>query len=289
MNRGWTRLAGLMGIAGALLASSLARADPIAVYYPRPSEGSPAMVSRYPVELLERALAVQGRFQAKPTPQAGSATRNFEELAKPSGAIDLLWSMSTPEREARYRPVRFPLDRGLMGWRLLLIHRDQAVAFSRVRDARDLRAFTAGQGESWLDSRILKANDLPLVTVSKYRLLFAMLEHKRFDYFPRAALEIGDELARENKADFLIEPNLVLHYPTAYYYLVNRRSGALARDLESGLQTLKESGEFQRIFARYHATALQAAELRRRTRIELENPFLPTQGIDLKDPIWYRP
>ena len=171
----------------------------------------------------------------------------------------------------------------------LLIHRDQAEALSRVRDAQGLRAFTAGQGEGWLDSRILKANALPLVTVSKHRLLFAMLEHKRFDYFPRAALEIGDELRRENKAPFLIEPNLVLHYPTAYYYLVNRRNEALARALESGLRTLKDSGEFQRLFTRYHAKALKAADLRHRTRIELENPFLPTQGIDLADPIWYRP
>ncbi|MDP1340920.1 hypothetical protein, partial [Klebsiella variicola] len=68
--------------------------------------------------------------------------------------------------------VRIPIDRGLMGWRLLLVRRSELAQWDQVRHLDDLRRRIAGQGHDWPDTAILRANGLQVGTSSVYEALF---------------------------------------------------------------------------------------------------------------------
>src|SRR5690606_2065196 len=78
--------------------------------------------------------------------------------------VDLLWGSATIEREALLQPIRIPLLKGLMGYKIFLIHPDDQPVFSQVKNLEDLQTLRAGQGADWPDVEILLRNDIPVVS-----------------------------------------------------------------------------------------------------------------------------
>ena len=72
----------------------------------------------------------------------------------------------------------------------------------------------------------------------------------------------------------MIEAQLDAEVPNRFYYFVARNNGALARDIETGLTMLVESGEFNQLFYHYYGGLLESARIPERTVIELNNPIL---------------
>ncbi len=60
--------------------------------------------------------------------------RALTELEHNHG-VDVVWSMTSAEREARLLPVRIGIDKGLMGWRIALLPKSQQ---RRLKDAHSL-------------------------------------------------------------------------------------------------------------------------------------------------------
>jgi regulator of protease activity HflC (stomatin/prohibitin superfamily) len=78
----------------------------------------------------------------------------------------------------------------------------------------------------------------------------------------------------------------VLHYPTAYYYFVNKNDAVLAQALERGLRSAIKDGSFEALFTKTYGDAVHRARLQQRTRLELRNPLLPPQTpLDQKE-LW---
>ena len=88
--------------------------------------------------------------------------------------------MTSDVRERELLPLRFPLDRGLMGWRLLLVRRSEQQRFAGIRSLDGLASMTAGQMHDWPDTQILRANGLKVGTGSSYSSLFAMLARRPY-------------------------------------------------------------------------------------------------------------
>lgn len=119
-------------------------------------------------------------------------SRSLAELLTSQSSFDLMWSVTNQEREqSGLRVIRVPIDRGLMGWRLLMVRAADLPKWQDVKSLADLRRFVAGQGHDWPDTAILKANNLPVVTSTDYAALFRMLKVGRFDYFPRCDVPLG--------------------------------------------------------------------------------------------------
>lgn len=106
----------------------------------------------------------------------------------------------------------------------------------------------AGQGSQWPDAKILQNNDLPKVTAADIMFLTKMLKAKRFDYFPRAAVEAWHELDHLNDESLMIEENILLSYTADLYFYVSLKNTALAERIEKGLNILIQTGEFDRYF-----------------------------------------
>ena len=67
------------------------------------------------------------------------------------------------EYERRLVPIRFPLDKGLLGYRVFLIRRETQAALDAVNDLNGLRKHSIGQGQGGATSRSWRNAGLTVV------------------------------------------------------------------------------------------------------------------------------
>ena len=109
-----------------------------------------------------------------------------------------------------------------------------------------------------------------------------MLEGGRFDAFPRGATEAWAEVEANKDLSLAVEEHLIIRYPLPTYFFVNKNRIELAQDIEHGLMSALQDGEFDRFF--YSSDRVQRflrrANLQQRKIIDLNNPFLTPEAID---------
>lgn len=276
------------GIGGPVAVGAGPKPIPLRIRFPRPMRDID-LARWYPLQVLRLALQRAGLpHRLEPSSELMGQGRALLELADGREPVDLVWSVTSREREARLLPIRVPIFRGLYGWRLLLTRLGEAARFAGVHSLADLRAFSLLQGVDWPDTGILRANGLRVETASHFDSLFRMLALGRADLFPRGVTEIGWE-QREQAQAFEVEPRLALHYPAAEYFFVHPRNQRLAEALQSGLQQLVERGELQQLLQQHFGKDLLAAGLGQRRLLRLSNPGLP-EATPLQDArLWWRP
>ncbi|GGC58705.1 substrate-binding periplasmic protein [Undibacterium terreum] len=276
-------------ILGGFLLSPGAVADEL-VHYPKPALANDPQV-KYFLSLLQLALSHSKKnYELAPTSTKMLQAGVIRDMTSPNGQVDLFWSMTTDEREAQLLPVRIPLDKGLIGWRIALIKPDKAPLFHGVKTIKDLRGIKAGQEQSWPDTDILKSNGLEVVTASSEDAMFSMLIGGRFEYFPRSVLEIQAELQLHPAHGLIMEKEVILHYPSAFYFFVSPRRPDLAEDVRAGLEKAIADRSFERLFQQYMQPAIDAADIKHRRIIELKNPLLSSDRLPLhRADLWYQP
>lgn len=230
----------------------------------------------YYTELLQLALSYQSGkdYQLKASGLDLPKQRAFD-LMNAHGGIDVLFGSVNADRLKRYRGVPFPLLRGYNGWRVALVNRNTPDMLRGIHSKQHLRRLTAGQFLTWSDTEILRSNGLTVETSSDINGLYGMLQRGRIDYFPLSVLEVAGELAKHPDPQLMIDPHLLLIYPTATWFYVAKDNSALAAALLQGLQQAERDGSFDRLFQRYFGTALQQLKLDSRSRVLLDNPQLP--------------
>jgi ABC-type amino acid transport substrate-binding protein len=263
----------------------LATAD-IVVRFPRP-ESEPDVRSRYTQRLLELVLQrAYLTYRVELNPVRMQQGRAIVRLKSGDG-IEVLSTMTSLEREQEMQPIRIPIDKGLIGWRLLLINKSQAAKFKSVATLDDLRKLTAGQGADWPDTRIMRANGLNVYGTSNYDSLFNMLESERIDYFPRSVTEIWAELDVYQQR-LTVEPSIVLHYSTAIYFFVRKGNTRLATDIREGLEKMIADGSFEKMFDEYFGDTIRRTRFKDRRVFELNNPLMPTDMPVGRKNLWFR-
>ena len=245
---------------------------------------------RYVVELMGLALQRSGlphRLEAMPSFQI-SQGRVELELAGERSRLDMVWSMTSRSREQAILPLRIPLDRGLLGWRVALIRREDQAQWLKAPTLAELALRRAGQGMHWPDSEILRANGLDVVTALGARQLLDMLHKRRIDYFPRSVLEVQGELDSNSELQLTVAPGFVLRYPAASYVFLSPRLKELATPLTRALEALVHDGSLDRVFRRHFQPRLAALELAQRKIIPLKNPLLPPETPLHKPELWWQ-
>ena len=247
--------------------------------------------SDYILEVLKLAIKTSGQpYQLQASEAPMQQARGIYELSSAQGNVDILWTMSTDEREAQLIPIRIPIDKGLIGWRIALLTAANANIFKDVKNLKDLAAFSAGQELDWPDGPILKSNGLPVKTSASYEPLFNMLKAGRFDYFPRSVFEVQVELDGRPGQQLVIDRHIALYYPSALYFFVSPREPKMAEDIQNGLEEMIKNGSFEKIFQRYQQASIKNANLKSRTIITLRNPLLSPEKMPLNRPeLWFKP
>lgn len=281
-----------------LLASAPAAANPASapqqIVYPRPeSEHDSRYLYDWEVlrTALEKTRSSFGPYELRQAAQYMSPARVTAEAAGP-GSINLFVRATSMQLEEQFRPVRIPVDRGLIGYRLLLVRSEDLPLFADVGSLEQLRRFRIGQGKGWVDVGILQSAGFKVVEGNNYDGLFSMLSVKRFDALSRSvdeALREYDE--RHEQAGFEVEPGIALYYPLARYFFTRRDADgeALARRLEAGLEAMVQDGSLQALFTTYKGPMIKRSGLAQRRLFRIPNPSLPPQTPLARSELWYRP
>ena len=193
---------------------------------------------------------------------------------------NVLWTMTNVDREQSMRAIRIPLLKGLIGYRLLVIRKEDQAKFAKITTKGELLALRAGQGMHWPDTEILRANKFQVTEAMAKENLYKMLVAKRFDFFPRGATEVNLEADLIRAQNLMVEPRLILHYPAALYFFVNKKNTELAQRLEKGFSIIQRNGEFDKLFlsAERVKSAIDILKEPQRKIIQLDNPYLPSDA-----------
>jgi hypothetical protein len=280
-------------VAGAALClifvlSASAVAGSIVVVYPRAEDQSDARAI-YPVKVLEMALRHVGKdYVVKPSDVAMLQGRALTQL-RVNKNIDVLWTVPSAAREGGLVRIPIPLDKGLIGWRLLLLKRQNLEEFAHLRLPDELQARIAGQGHDWPDTEILRTNGYKVDGVVGYESLFKTLALGSIDYFPRSVMEIWAEVDSHKAQGIVIEPTIVLHYPSAFYFYVNKSNVVLAVDIEAGMEKIIADGTLDKLFHQTFDSSLNKAKLQTRRVVELRNPLFPNDPSAHRAELWFHP
>lgn len=244
---------------------------------------------KYQIALLTLALqkteASDGVVKLKKFDQTVTDERALSLLDE--GAFDVTYMTMNKERAEKYLSVKVDIMKGLLGYRMLLVHKDNVEKFKDVKSLDDLRKYKAGFGTQWGDYPILVANKMPVEGVAVPSRLYVMLENKRFDYFPRGVNEIWGNLAENQKEapNIVVEPNLMLFYPLVSCFLVSKKNPKLADRIERGLNIALKDGSFKKLFMENFEKDIQKSNLKARKTFTLDNP-LPA-GMPKIDTSWW--
>jgi hypothetical protein len=241
---------------------------------------------------LRHTEASHGPYSITPWRDRLSIARMLHELAKSDGSINIIARATDPDLEARFQPIRIPIDRGLMGMRLLLVRKPDLPRFAKVRKLEDLRRFSAGQGKGWIDTEVLSAAGISVVEAPRPDALLGMLEGGRFDFFPRAVDEAVREYDanRKTRPGIVIEPTLMLRYHLPRYFFVRRdaEGDKLARRIQAGMEAMVRDGTLAALFRQHKGKLVERAQIGKRRVIDLPNPALPPETPLQRRELWLK-
>lgn len=283
--RAFCMIVGLLLVAPVFAGDTDMTGLPLRVIHPR-AEAVDDPRAHYPLNVLELALAASGdHYQLQPTTATMQQARALR-LLRIGTDMDVLWTVASAARIKGLRMVPIAIDRGLIGWRVLLIRQHDA-RFAGIETVADLANLRGVQGHDWPDLGILRSNGLNVFSSTSYPGLFAMLANGRIDYFPRAVSEVLPEMQAHQTLPIEIEPRLLLHYPSGLHFFVNADNTALADALTRGLQRADADGRLLALFDATYGASLTALQLGQRHLIELQNP--DTSAAKSPVPLGWRP
>ncbi len=278
-------------LTGALiLLANLAMGDHLDVIYPQ-RIGEDYRGS-YALALLTLGLDKSGHtYSLSRSDEKLTQSRSMILLDLNQG-INVMWMGTSKEVEERYLTVRIPVYRGLLGYRLFIIHASQQAALAEVKTLEDLTRFRVGQGLGWSDIGILESAGFQ-VTASKYDNILRMIDMQRLELFPRGVVEIFSELENNKGAlpSLQAEQQLLLVYPFAMYFFVSKHHPEIAEAIERGLLAAYADGSFVELFFNHPdiKAALDRANLKDRRRFDIPNPVMTQATLGLPDYLWFRP
>lgn len=187
-----------------------------------------------------------------------------------------LWDQSTI-------PIKIPIRKGLLSYRLLLINKADLSKFENVKTLDDLNNLTAGLQTNWATTKVFNEANINMTVSHTFEGLFLMLEKQRFNYIPRAIYEVFDELdnRKSQLKNIIVEPNLALHIPMTTFVYVSKSFPEIAKRIETGLQKMVSNGELHAILNKYYAEDIKRANLGSRRIIEIENPYFGDENQDI--------
>tara|TARA_Y100000780_G_scaffold232364_1_gene263073 strand:- start:12634 stop:13482 length:849 start_codon:yes stop_codon:yes gene_type:complete len=229
----------------ALLNAALANAEE--VYYP----SFPPGINKHFTDIIELAIKnskIEHSFTAKALPyKLPSAQRTFRHFEEKK--MDILWSSCDIDFEKKYLPIYFPLAKGVLSYRLALVHKKAMVKVKSVKDLEDLKYLKIGQGIGWPDILVYENHGIKIIQANIPGLI-KMLEENRIDMIPLGIGEIKNIKKHFTKSkDIEIYKDLILYYPWPMIFYVHRDNPFLAKVIQSGLNEIKKNTLLEKSFA----------------------------------------
>ena len=223
-------------------------------------------------------------------PGKANQTRLLAELAKGDAPFNLIFSGVNQERYDTLTIVPIPLQRGLLGHRILITNGENAGALKSVETFDDLKKLTLGSGTGWPDTEILRHAGLN-VNAASYQNLFTMTEKGRVQGYARGVAEPFNEVAQraDSHPGLEIDDTVMIVYPFDMFFFVAPGDQERADVLQQGLQRAYDDGSFMEYFNNHPRIqeVFEQAQIDQRVRFDIENPLLPAEIANLPDHLWH--
>lgn len=241
-------------------------------------------------EALKRTQKTHGAYYYAERVPIFARDRLLDEMLR-GDEINITVVATQPLWEEKLIAIRIPIDMGLSGYRLSLIHRGMQNKLSAVTTLQQLKALTVGAGEAWSSRKVFDANGFAVVTGQSFDPLLKMLLAGRFDYFPRGLNEAFPELdARQAEfADLRIEQSFLIEFPLPTYIFVSPEAPRLAKRIEEGMESMVRDGTLQKIMLAFNADMLARTDICSRRIFRINNPMLTDKTPLSRKELWFDP
>lgn len=244
---------------------------------------------------LEKTLASHGPYEISRVKEPFTGTRVLREIqtgniinlhaAPASVRSDVLAAVTEDTSIA----VKVPLMNGLLGYRQLIVRKEDIRKFQQLTTENQVKTLVAGQGEDWEDVHVFRHNGYAVNDAGTYLALTNMLVAKRFDYLPMSIIEVENILsAAESPEQLALVDNLMLYYPLPLYFYVSKQYPQLAERLEIGLQLAQKDGSLDALLETHFSQHVNFLTQGNAQVLVLENPAVP-KSMGLHYPKYSKP
>ncbi len=246
----------------------------------------------YQIALLELLLSkLPGPHNISVSQSTYSQSRIISALQDADADINLYWMGSSRELEATLQAIPIPIYRGLMGYRVFIIHKHKQALFDSVNGLKDLQNYLGAQGVGWSDNHILHEAGLNQY-VTSYENIFRMINKGRhLDYFSRSIAEAYIEVESRSRQlpELRVEDKLLLVYPFAMFFFAARDNKKLANSLLQGFKIAYKDGSFLEFFYAHPSIRLMMAkaDLQTRLKISIPNTLMTRETLEIDRKYWH--
>ncbi len=246
---------------------------------------------QYKLKLINLFLTKSGtKFKIIPLNFYITKSREFEEMKKGS-LVNVALFTSSISHESSLIPIRFPIYKGLIGYRIFIINKEKQKIFNKIKSVNALKKLVCAQGLNWTDTNILIANGFNVYRIRYQNILKMINLDHGIDFFPRGIHEIFFEMDINKKhyPNLSIEKHFMLHYPLAMYLFVSPKAPKIASAIEKGFKIALSDGSLKKlqngyIMGTYSINKiLNLVKTEKRKIFELSNPFLTEKSKNALD------
>lgn len=231
---------------------SAGAADTLAVRYPNVRGKGEA--SSFHIRALDFILKKSGVSYTitmdRPENQV-TIPRAFVELERGGGSVNLICTGPDLAAMKKLTLVPFPVYRGLIGYRLMIINSTEQERINKVDTFEQMRNLQLGQGIGWVDAKVLKESGLK-VEESVFESLFKKVQAKRIDGVPLGMTEVFDFMdARKDNPDIkglTVDKHILIKYKWDLFFYVNKNNTALQNAITKGFENAYADGSYLKFF-----------------------------------------
>lgn len=230
---------------------------------------------------LEKTTAKYGpyRLVASPAMTFSRAIASVSHNEYENFFIKLSYEDRYLAMDMRY--ARFPVDLGIVGYRVCFSNPDSQARLAKVSTLDELRKLSHGQGRDWADVQILRHNGFRVIEAGSYESLFQMVANKRFDLFCRGTNEILSEFKAHKQLQGLqVDDSITIAYPLPRFFYTHAANRQAAERIEEGLVLAYRDGSLQEAWRQNYQASIDFVQLGRRKVFRLDNPLLKQIDFD---------
>ena len=180
--------------------------------------------------------------------------------------------------QGSYLMLPQPLCRGLLGCRVLIVHKNRLKEFSSVSEAQ-LKKLSIGIPATWADAELFRVNQYHVVEQGSLEERLIAVQNSECDYMALGANEAEAIVAQfaHLAPDLVVEPTLMLYYPFPLVFYCHPEKHDLMANIAQGLELCMANGELDALFEQTYGADVRAVNLDQRRVFHLTNPTLPSE------------
>lgn len=257
-----------------------------------PPESDNDLRHAYKIRVIKAALDATieqyGPYVIQTPSYSMNSLRAFNKLMLRESDINTVVGLPTKQREMDAIPIRIPIRRGLLNYRLMLVRNADLQEFQNIRTAEQLKTKSVGMAVNWLTADVMKRQGYTIVYGTERDTLYNMLAHGRFDYMLLGVNEAYKEVEHHSLGEqgISIVPGVAVYINMPSYIFVSKHEPLIAKRIRDGLEIMQGSGELHVLFEQEYGEYIQSAKLSERHIIKIHNPTLP-DSIKLIEPEYW--